>query len=106
MINDYYKKIDSARRLLKLNEEASLEEIKTAYRRLAQKYHPDKCPEKKKKICEGKFRKVTQAKDDILEYCMQYKISFKKDDVSKKKLNLDIMQGYQKRFYDNWMFDL
>lgn len=106
MTNDLYKKIDSARRLLELNEEASFEEIKVAYRKLAQKYHPDKCSEKQKKTCEKKFREITQAKDDILEYCMRYKISFKKDDINKRNYDLDVMQGYQRRFYDTWMFDV
>ncbi|MCK5708736.1 MAG: J domain-containing protein [Candidatus Aureabacteria bacterium] len=106
MSSGLFDKIDQSRRLLELNEEVSIEEIKTAYRGLVQKYHPDKCSEEKKKFCEKKFREITQAKDELIKYCMQYKISFKENDVNERNLDLDIMQGYQKRFYDSWMFDV
>ena len=106
MSSDLFDKIDRARQLLELNEEASIEEVKIAYRRLAQKYHPDKCSEKQKKTCEKKFREITEAKNEISKYCLGFKISFKKDDVNKRNYDIDIMQGYQRRFYDSWMFDV
>ena len=42
-------------------ENASSEQIKSAYRRLALKYHPDRCPEGKKKECEEKFKEIAAA---------------------------------------------
>ena len=36
-----FEEIDKARKLLGLGEVANLSEIKTAYRRLAHRYHPD-----------------------------------------------------------------
>ena len=44
--NMNFKQIDEARKLLELGEEATMDEIKGAYRRLAFKYHPDRCKEK------------------------------------------------------------
>ncbi len=47
--------------ILGVAENASHDEIKAAYRKLAFKYHPDKCPEGKKKECEEKFKEITAA---------------------------------------------
>ncbi|MCF7908597.1 MAG: DnaJ domain-containing protein [Candidatus Omnitrophica bacterium] len=51
---DYYT-------ILGVNRRASQGEIKSAYRKLAFKYHPDRCPEEKKKECEEKFKDVAAA---------------------------------------------
>ncbi|MDP8258462.1 MAG: DnaJ domain-containing protein [Candidatus Aadella gelida] len=51
---DYYA-------VLGVKKGSSLSEIKAAYRKLALKYHPDKCPEDKKKECEEKFKEVAAA---------------------------------------------
>ncbi len=51
---DYYK-------ILGVKENDSLADIKKAYRSLALKYHPDRCPEEKKNECEEKFKEITEA---------------------------------------------
>ena len=53
-MKDYYS-------ILTVGKNASKDEIKAAYRKLALKYHPDRCPEEKKKECEEKFKEVTAA---------------------------------------------
>lgn len=52
MAEDYYK-------LLGLDKEASTEDIKKAYRKLALKWHPDKNPNNK--AAEEKFKKISEA---------------------------------------------
>ncbi|KAF6143310.1 hypothetical protein GIB67_039093 [Kingdonia uniflora] len=52
---DYYN-------VLKLSRNASLEDLKRAYKRLAMKWHPDKNPNNKN-ISESNFKKITEAYD-------------------------------------------
>lgn len=51
---DYYK-------ILGVNKNASTEEIKKAYRKLAMKYHPDRNPDNK--AAEEKFKEITEANE-------------------------------------------
>eukprot|EP00695_Tsukubamonas_globosa_P001273 TRINITY_DN2245_c0_g1_i1.p1 TRINITY_DN2245_c0_g1~~TRINITY_DN2245_c0_g1_i1.p1 ORF type:complete len:118 (+),score=28.01 TRINITY_DN2245_c0_g1_i1:105-458(+) len=53
MGNDYYQ-------ILGVNRDASDDEIKKAYRKLAMKYHPDKNPDNKE-AAEKKFKQVAEA---------------------------------------------
>ncbi|MGX7589768.1 DnaJ C-terminal domain-containing protein [Candidatus Vidania fulgoroideorum] len=55
MLGKYYK-------VLGLNENSSLQEVKKAYRRLAMKYHPDRNPGKKS---EEKFKEIKEAYEKI-----------------------------------------
>jgi len=58
---DYYK-------ILGINENASPEKIKKAYRSLALKYHPDRVEESKKVQAEEKFKDISEA-----YYCLSDK---------------------------------
>jgi preprotein translocase subunit Sec63 len=93
-----FKKLEEARKILGLNEEATLEEIKEAYHKKAKKFHPDKYPHEKRKECEEMTKKLNEAYKLIMSYCSSYKISFKKEDV--KKSNSDVME----RFLHDWMW--
>lgn len=64
----YYKEADSAYAVLEISPSASDEEVKSAYRRMAMKNHPDKVatlgPEVQKAAAE-KFRKIQDAYETI-----------------------------------------
>lgn len=64
----YVKDVDSAYKILELSPQASIEDIKKAYRKMAIKYHPDKVShlgEEYKNAAEDKFQKLNEAYDSI-----------------------------------------
>lgn len=68
MIN--FNAVDNARKQLGLGEEATLKEIKDAYRKLAQEHHPDKNPGDNFK--EEEFKKIADAYKLLYEYTKRY----------------------------------
>lgn len=96
-----FKDIEKSRKLLELPEEATMKEIKNAYRKLAVKYHPDTCKESNKKHCAEMFRKITESYEIISNYIVNYKISFRKEEV-RKNLDEEKLYEYMKGFYDDW----
>lgn len=54
MGTDYYN-------VLKVNRNATEEDLKKSYRRLAMKWHPDKNPGDAKEEAEAKFKKISEA---------------------------------------------
>ncbi|MDP8261741.1 MAG: DnaJ domain-containing protein [Candidatus Ancaeobacter aquaticus] len=100
-----FKQIDNARKMLGLNEEASIEDIKRAYRQLSLKYHPDKCKEEDKVKCEETIKEINHAREIIIAYCAEYRYSFREKDVKKNALYSDYDE-HLKRFYDGWMTDV
>ena len=69
--------VENARSELKLPQEASLNEAKRSYRRLAKEYHPDKNPNPD---APSKFQAIQEAYDALTEYCQGGKCSFRKED--------------------------
>ena len=100
-----YQRIDEARRLLGLKEDASLEEIKEAYRQLSLEYHPDRHKDADKKICEEKIKRINSAKELIMNYCANYRFSFREPDVKRNTMDRETYE-HLKRFYDGWFGDL
>jgi DnaJ-class molecular chaperone len=77
-----FEDIDKARKLLGLQEFATLVDIKKAYRKNAFQYHPDKSVTENAQ--DGEIMKsLNQAYKLLLEYCSQYKYSFKEEDVDR-----------------------
>jgi curved DNA-binding protein len=86
MAEDYYK-------ILGLDKNASLDDIKKSYRKLALKYHPDRNPSDKKRA-EEQFKKISEAyavlSDD--EKRRQYD-QFGSDQFNKRFSREDIFRG-------------
>jgi DnaJ like chaperone protein len=64
----FVKDTESAYKILGINASATDEEVKTAYREMAKKYHPDKVShlgEDVKKAAEEKFMKVNEAYETV-----------------------------------------
>ncbi|MCD6413536.1 MAG: DnaJ domain-containing protein [Elusimicrobia bacterium] len=97
--------LKEARSLLKLPEEASLNEIRNAYRRLAKKYHPDRCPDSDKRKCEERIKKINKAYETVLGFCAEYKFPLCDSETPKQKKRKEYRE-HLKRFYDGWWFDL
>ncbi|MDD5518757.1 MAG: DnaJ domain-containing protein, partial [Candidatus Omnitrophica bacterium] len=51
---DYYE-------ILGVHKNASLDEVKKAYRELALKFHPDRVPHEQKKEAEEKFKEISES---------------------------------------------
>jgi len=103
MIN--FKQIDTARKILGLDDEAGMDEITNAYRRLALQFHPDRCKENDKKYCEDMFARINQAREILSGYCANYRFSFKEKDVKKNIMSKEEYE-HLKRFYDGLFGDL
>jgi DnaJ-class molecular chaperone len=91
-----FNHIDQARKLLGLNETATLQEIKSAYKGLARRYHPDR---------NNGTDDATEAMKDLnwayqllMGYCNDYKYSFDQEDVARTYPQ----EEYLRRFYYGW----
>ena len=100
-----FKDINEARKLLGLNKEASLEEIKNAYHKLSLKYHPDRCKDHDKEVCQEMFKKISHSADILMRYCSGYRYSFREKDVKRNSISKEYY-NHLKRFYDGWLGDL
>ena len=77
-----FDEIDEARRLLGLGEIATLKEIKSAYRRLAHRHHPDKHGSATEEN-DVMMKKLNRAYKLLMDYCTDYKYSFREKDIGR-----------------------
>jgi len=94
MVN--FNEIDEARRVLGLGEAATLKEIKSAYRRLAHRHHPDKHGSATEEI--DTMKKLNRAYKILMDYCNDYKYSFKEKDVTRTYPD----EEYWRKWRDSW----
>jgi DnaJ-class molecular chaperone len=73
-----FERLTAARTTLGLAEEATQDEIKSAFRDLIQRWHPDKTNGDNDADAE-KAREIIAAYKTIMDYCKKYKISFSKE---------------------------
>ncbi len=76
-----YQQINAARNVLELSERATMKEIKSNYRALIRKWHPDRCKANRGK-CKEMTTKIIAAYGIIYDYCNNYKFSFSEEEVS------------------------
>ena len=95
-----FEDIDRARRLLGLDEEATLEEIRSAFKRLARSVHPDTCKQERQ-VCEEKYKELSSAYNLLIKYCENYRYSFKEKEVARQKWDREAYK-HLKQFYDGW----
>jgi len=79
----YFEKLDEARRALELPEEATLEEIRRAYRRKVLQLHPDRKREQRCREYRKEMVQVNKAYQIIRDYIREYRFSFKKEEAER-----------------------
>jgi DnaJ-class molecular chaperone len=77
-----YQKITEARQILELPESSTMEQIKSNYKALLFRWHPDKSMENQQH-CNEMTQKIVAAYQMILAYCNQYQYSFSEEVVNK-----------------------
>ena len=93
-----FEELDEARKLIGIGQRASIKEIKSAFRSISLKYHPDTC-KKKSDVCEKMMRKLNKAYKIILSYCDAYEYSFSREDFE----NANPEYILRERFKDDWL---
>jgi len=90
--------IDEARIILGLPEEATLSEIKESYRRLSERFHPDRYPEEKKVLQRAKMAEINKAYKVLLKYTEDYLFPLSGEEM--KKI---FPQRIFEQFRDDWL---
>lgn len=91
------QEINKAREILELPETATLAEIKSNYRKLLSRWHPDKFPEKCDQ-CNEITQSIIVAYQIIIDYCSNYRFSFKEEAIRE---NLTPEEWWDDRFGDD-----
>ena len=77
-----FYEISAARKILELPERSTMPEIKSNYRRLLAKWHPDKTKENKEE-CAEMTRKIISAYQTTMDNCLWYQWCFSEDTVKR-----------------------
>ena len=92
-----YEKITEARHILELGESATADQIKSNYRKLIARWHPDKCTRNPEKAHEM-TRKITEAYQILMDYCANYRYDFSEAAVKKQRTP---QEWWMERFGDH-----
>ena len=75
-----FQALDKARKILELPERADLDLIKSHYRRLCRKWHPDRNQERREEA-EKNIKTINEAYELIMTLVRNYHYSFLKKDI-------------------------
>jgi len=95
-----FNEIEEARQLLGLGEAATLKEIKTAYRKLAHRHHPDKQNEDDNPENET-MKRLNLAYHLLTDYCNEYKYSFREEAVARTYPQEEYLRTFKEKWYDS-----
>ena len=79
-----YAAIDAARRTLELGNSATLAEIRTAYRALMRRWHPDKCADEPV-LCRERAAAIATAYRLLTAYCRDFRFSFASEAIATQR---------------------
>ena len=94
-----FEEIEEARKLLGLAEAATLKEIKTAYKTLAHRYHPDKHNGIASQEAQATMRRLNRAYKLLMDYCDNFKYRFTEEDVARTYFYDEYMRTYKERWF-------
>ncbi len=77
-----FKALDEARKILELPDRADISLIKSHYRRLCRKWHPDRNAERREDA-HAMIKKINEAHEIIMELVKNYQYSFLKEDIQR-----------------------
>jgi len=95
-----FNEIDEARRLLGLGEAATLKEVKSAYRRLAHRHHPDvhgSATDENDEV----MKKLNRAYKLLMDYCTDYKYSFREEDIGRTYPHEEHMRKWRENWFNS-----
>lgn len=93
-----FEAIDEARRLLGLGEEASMQQIRNAYRRLARQHHPDTGSSSGDVEV---MKKLNRSYKLLTDYCHDYRYSFREEDVARAYPGDEYLRTWRERWYNS-----
>ena len=96
-----FNEIEEARKLLGLGEAATLKEIKRAYRTLAHRHHPDKHSSVVGEETAETMKRLNWAHKLLIDYCDNYKYSFRKEDVARTYPDEEYMRNWRKNWFNS-----
>jgi DnaJ-class molecular chaperone len=96
-----FDEIDEARRLLELGEQATLKQIKSAYRKMAFRYHPDKRRDADSSEHEEIMKKLNWAYKVLLQYCHDYKYTFGEEDIARTYPYEEHLRKWREKWFNS-----
>ncbi|MCX5889589.1 MAG: J domain-containing protein [Deltaproteobacteria bacterium] len=85
--------LEEARALLDLAPKASRKEIRSAYRRAARRWHPDRAPASEEAEFRGRMQQVNLAYQRLLQFIEDYRFELTEPEGSE-----DLMKWWHSRF--------